>query len=150
MIGIQNSKAIKELEKVDTRFKKIQIDILNDSYKVIVIIGDMKKCNKYLQNYFGEKKDLLVPDNQGKCLFVPKFYPVMWVRGDLPYPVSIGVLSHEAIHAVSFIMDYLGMDIKDQTGNELLAHSVSAIVRKVLKVKRSKNESNNNKRETKR
>lgn len=115
------------------KLKTIDVPILNDTYKVYVFIGDRELANKKICEYFGEKKEFINLDNRGKSVHRWGLHPCIWIDGDLNYKDGIGTLSHEAIHAVSAIMEYLDMDMRDLSGNEFLAHSVGAVVRTVLK-----------------
>jgi hypothetical protein len=116
------------------KLKTIDVSILNDTYKVYVYIGDRELANKKICEYVGENngKEFLNPDNRGKSVHKWGLHPCIWIDGDLNYKDGIGTLSHEAVHSVSAIMEYLAMDMRDLSGNEFLAHSVGAIVRKVL------------------
>ena len=122
------------MEKESKKLKIIDVPILNDTYKVYVYIGDRELANKKICEYVGEDngKEFLNLDNRGKSVHKWGLHPCIWIDGDLNYKDGIGTLSHEAIHSVSAIMEYLAMDMRDLSGNEFLAHSVGAIVRKTL------------------
>ena len=117
--------------------KEFEVSILNDSYKVYVYLGDKNKSERAIQKYLGIKDELFSEENRGRCVYKRKFHPCIWIDSSLPYQEAVGTLAHEAIHAVSDVMDYLEMDARDTSGNEFLAHSVAAIIRKYLKVKKS-------------
>jgi hypothetical protein len=115
------------------KLKIIDVQILNDTYKVYVYIGDRILANKKISKYLNEPyKEWIQKNNRGKSIYYEKIHPIIWIDGNLDYMTGIGTLSHEAVHAVSSIMDYLAMDCRDLSGNEFLAHSVGAIVRKTL------------------
>ena len=118
--------------KIDKRYKEYVVPILNDEYKVYVYIGDKVKTNKAICKYLGENMDFIQTENRGKSVYHKGFHPCIWVEGKLDYKTATATLAHEAIHAITHIMDYLGMDMRDWTGNEFLAHSVGAILRKCL------------------
>ena len=122
------------MKKEAKKLKIIDVPILNDTYKVYVYIGDRELANKKICEYVGEDngKEFLNLDNRGKSVHKWGLHPCIWIDGDLNYKDGIGTLSHEAIHSVSAIMEYLAMDMRDLSGNEFLAHSVGAIVRKTL------------------
>lgn len=128
----------------DKRFKTFEVSILNDEYKVYVYIGDREKSNKAICKYLNENKEFINEYNRGKCVYRIKFHPCIWIDGTLDYRQSVPTLCHEAIHAVSHIMEYIGMDALDQSGNEFLCHSVGAIIRKCLKIKQYEKENANN------
>jgi hypothetical protein len=119
--------------KKNKRFKFFKVNILNDEYKVYVFIGDKERANKEICNYLKEKKMFLNDNNNGKSIFKTNFHPCIWIDGTLDYRQGVGILCHEAIHSVSEIMLFLGMDAMDRSGNELLAYSVGAIIRQCLK-----------------
>ena len=116
----------------DRRYKEFYVPILNDEYAVYVHIGDRVKSNKAICKYLGKKEEFIDPQNRGKSVYCNGFHPCIWIDGTLGWKTATGTLAHEAIHAVSEIMNWLGMDIKDQSGYEMLAHSVGAILRKCL------------------
>lgn len=118
--------------KKDKRFKEFTVPILNDTYSVYVFIGDRAKANKAMQKYFESDVDFLPEKTRGRCVYKEGLHPCIWVDGTLPWKTATGTLAHEAIHAVSDIMEYLVMDARDVSGNEFLAHSVGAILRTCL------------------
>jgi hypothetical protein len=121
------------MKKETKKLKIIDVPILNDTYKVYVYIGDRKLANIKISNYLKEPyKEWIQSNNRGKSIYFDNIHPVIWIDGRLDYMTGIGTLSHEAVHAVSSIMEYLAMDCRDLSGNEFLAHSVGAIVRKTL------------------
>lgn len=120
--------------KKDRRYKEFEVAILNDSYKVYVYLGNKEKANKAICKYLGKKGELITEENRGRSIYVRGFHPCIWIDSALDYQSATGTLAHEAVHAVSEVMEYLGMDMRDQSGNEFLAHSVAAIIRKCLKI----------------
>lgn len=118
----------------DKRYKEFEVPILNDSYKVYVYLGNKNRANEAICKYLGITGELFLEENRGKCIYKKGFHPCIWIDSALPYQEAVGTLAHEAIHAVSDVMDYLSMDARDTSGNEFLAHSVAAIIRKCLKL----------------
>ena len=118
--------------KKDKRFRQFEVAILNTEYKVYVCIGDREKANRAIQGYFQEKLEFVDNIKRGVTVYHKGFHPYIWTDGTLDFTTGVATLAHEAIHAVTHIMDYLGMDMKDDSGNEFLAHSVAAILRKCL------------------
>jgi hypothetical protein len=118
--------------KKDTRFKHFIVPILNDEYKVLVYIGDKEKTTKAICKYLEDDSFTFETTARGKTFWKRGFHPCIWVDGTKDFKSATATLAHEAIHAVTYIMDYLGMDSMDKTGDELLAHSVAAVMRKCL------------------
>lgn len=114
------------------KYKFFEVAIMNNEYKVYVHIGDREKTNKKLCKYFGQEMQYIDNLNRGKTWHNPEYHPCIWVDDKLDKKTFSATLAHEAIHAVSYIMDYCKMDPRDTTGNEFLAHSVAAIMRKCL------------------
>jgi len=113
--------------------KEIVVYILNTEYKVIVCWGDsrylLKKAHKWgfddltLEGFNERLKQL-----RGVTLVRPRCHPVIALpsRPDDAYKVS--TLAHESCHAVADICKYLDITLD----GEFFAHSVGAVVRKVL------------------
>lgn len=116
----------------DKRYKEFTVPILNDEYKVYVFIGNRVKANKAIGKCLEQEKQFIQEQNRGLTVFRNGYHPCIWVDGTLNYKTATATLAHEGIHAISYIADYLMMDIRDTTGNEFLAHSVGAILRKCL------------------
>ena len=115
------------------KLKQFEVPILNSEYKVYVFIGDRDKANKSICEYLEEKGPLITSENRGRSMYRRGFHPCIWIDGEVDFRTSVATISHEAIHAVSDMMGYLGMDPRDTSGNEFLAHSVAAVMREVLK-----------------
>jgi len=113
-------------------YKFYKVSILNDEYKVYVYIGDKVKANKAICKYLKEKEEFIVKENRGKSIYRVGFHPCIWIEGAMDYKTATATMAHESIHAITHIMEYLGMDIHDRSGNEFLAHGVAAILRKCL------------------
>lgn len=117
------------------RQKKLQgfdIPILNSEYAVSVFIGSRDLVKKALVRHTKYAPRTIENDFRGRGItynIFPDSNPVIGVDGDLKFNIAIATLAHEAIHAVNFISEYLGM--KDTSG-EFLAHGVGEIMRKVL------------------
>jgi len=112
--------------------KRFKIPIFTEEYKVVVFVGKRDETIRSLARYCGMSKELVSDQWKGRgvAFLFSGEYPVIAVDGDLPVPVCISVLAHEASHAMDSIADYIG--IKDSSG-EFKAHGVGAIMRLVLK-----------------
>jgi hypothetical protein len=114
--------------------KSIVVPILNDEYSVYVYIGDTKWAKRVISKYLdGEEGVSFGECNRGKCLSKIGYHPCIWVDPNLKGKQFSATLAHEAVHAVTHIIEYLAMNGHDQSGNEFLAHGVGAILRKCLR-----------------
>ena len=113
--------------------KKIVVPIFNDEYKVIVCWGS----KDFMENILKENKhdyedeDLEFNGFDGICFSSSEEDDVIILKEPPTTPHSIGILVHEAVHAINNIFDLIGEKSRD----EAYAHSVSAIVREVLSFK---------------
>ena len=115
--------------------KVIEIPILNDEYKVIVCWGDRKFINRVGKNYFYEDTEICLRDkDRGTCWTNPLNHPIIVLPKSPKTPIEIGTLAHEALHAVWNIFNKIN-NPNDKLNDEVLGHSVGAIVRGVLKTK---------------
>lgn len=112
--------------------RQIVVPILNDEYKVVVCWGD-PRCVQSVLKFWGynEPKVTSLSDRRGGCYYQRGCHPVIALPCFPKKPVEIGTLAHESVHAVEHIFQYIEQDFAD----EIAAHSVGAIVRKVLKSK---------------
>lgn len=129
---MKQKKQLKKKSTAGRPLKKFIVPILNEEYSVYVYVGDRLKANEEICEYIKDKADFIEPENRGRSIYRRGYHPCIWIDGTLDYRMSVATLAHESIHGVTEIMCYLGMDLNDQTGNELLAHSVAAIIRKCL------------------
>ena len=116
--------------------KSLVIPILNNEYKVIVSWGDLK-YTKNLMRIWGykdpaEQKDL--DNRRGVCFYNKECVPVIVLPRFPKTAEEIGTLAHEAFHAINNIFEKLDEPIHD----EVFAHSIGAVVRQVLSVKKKK------------
>lgn len=111
---------------------EIIVPILNDEYKVIVVWGNMKYIQKEAKSWHHDTlsdEALDIESRRGVCLCKKDCHPIIILPRKPKTAQEIGTLSHEAIHAIEDIF----MKIQQPTNGELFAHSVGAVVRKVLK-----------------
>lgn len=111
--------------------KEMVIPILNDEYKVIVCFGGNKVIKKVLHRWGHKPSDILLDmsGRRGICYHTNGCHPVICMPRKPKTASEIGTLAHEAIHAVGYIFRMIEQD----SAEEIYAHSVSAIVRKVMK-----------------
>lgn len=110
---------------------EVIVPILNDEYKVIVVWGDMKYIQKKAKSWHHDTlsdEALDIESRRGICLYKKDSHPVIILPRKPKTAQEIGTLSHEAVHAIEDIF----MKIQQPTTGELFAHSVGAVVRKVL------------------
>lgn len=111
--------------------KTIIIPILNNEYKVIVVIGDNDYLDKTAYKWNYNKGDVFLDENKrGACFYRSSCHPIIALRVFPKTPQEIGTLAHEALHAVYDII-YTKIEEKNPA-EEIIAHSVGAIVRTVL------------------
>lgn len=110
--------------------KEIIIPILNDEYKTVFTYGTPEEIKKVLKKYYYPMDQVHEEhfEGRGVCFYHPGCYPIMAMPGFPKTAEEMGTLAHEAVHAVNDIFGKIG---EDGCG-EVFAHSVSAIVEKVL------------------
>lgn len=113
------------------RSKEIVIPILNDTYKVIVLISDKASyIQEKLKSWGYNDTDRInghLDGRQGVTFRHEGCHPVIAVP-DVRTPQQVGTLAHEAVHAVHYIFEM----ISETNLDEVFAHSVGAIVRSTL------------------
>jgi hypothetical protein len=119
------------------KFTHINVPILNNEYFVLVAWGEQKKAIPWLKkagDIHTTPKDLeggrghWWASNSWHC--VPVIYINIPVKDDRFY----ATVSHESVHAINQIWEYIGEDCK----HEAYAHCVAAIVEAVTKEIRKK------------
>ena len=107
--------------------KVIRVNILNDEYKVVVCWGTTGFITKIARSYHYTDNEFPI-DGRGKCYYHKGSYPMVVLPRQPKTSEEIGTLAHEAVHAIDYIFGYL----EETRATEIHAHSVGAIVRKVL------------------
>lgn len=109
------------------------VDILNNEYWVKVYVGeDEEKLKKVLAKHFNDHYDHS-GEFRGKCFKKSGYAPFVWINTKHCKDKDIyPTLAHEAIHAVMDIFEHIGA----KTEEEVLAHSVAAIIRGYNKLKK--------------
>ncbi len=114
--------------------KEIRIPILNDEYSVIVCWGDIKYIEGVLKAWGhgldGMKSKTFI-HSRGATFYYENCHPIIVLIRKPKTPEEIGTLAHEACHAVVNIFN----KISELEYDEVFAHSVGAVVRKVLSTK---------------
>lgn len=113
--------------------KEIIIPILNSEYKAIVCWGDSKYVTKILKLWWfklsHEEVAEELKDRRGVTFYNGHISPPVIALPKKPKtPAELGTLAHEATHAIRFIFT----QVSEESSDEIFAHSVGAIVRKVL------------------
>ena len=122
---------MKKAKKQKKRYREISVDLLNDSYKVYVFIGDKSKSISAIRKYLEDDIPVIDKFNTGLCFFRMGYQPCIWIEDEKNYEI----LAHESVHALMHICNYIKMDIREESGNEFMAHSVEAILRKCIRNK---------------
>lgn len=107
---------------------EIKIPILNNEYQVIVVFGDSKAVSKCLKRHKYKDTNGDYGDSRGLTYYEDDCHPVIALPRKPKTPEEIGNLSHEAVHAVKYLFDFIG----EKSIDEVFAHSVGAIVREAL------------------
>lgn len=109
----------------------IRVPILNTDYSVVVVFGGRKKLIKVLKYYGYEDAEESAEHSKNKrgvCFYSAGLTPVISMPKSPTTNEEFGTLAHEAVHAVDFLMKFIG---QNDVG-EVFAHSVGAIVRETL------------------
>ena len=113
--------------------RKYEIRVLNEEYRVLVVIGTREECIKAAAKYMDDQDEDYFRESftgRGHTFARSDLYPLILVDGDLPAYMALGTLAHEASHAADYIADYICMD--DKSG-EFKGHTIGHIVRTVVK-----------------
>ena len=114
---------------------EIRIPILNDEYKIIVVLGGAKEIGRVLKAYHYPEDithydlEQMLIDMRGRTFYHKGCYPIIALPKKPKTPEQIGTLAHEAVHAVEHIFN----SIQEESRDEVFAHSIGAVVREVLK-----------------
>lgn len=108
--------------------RTISLDFPPFGFGCFVVVGTQDEGIRFCQKHFDSSPDLA--DRDGFCFYSEGAKPVIWLPRFPKTPEEIATLAHEAVHAVSFFMDWRGF--KWSPGDEVSAHSVDYIVRRVL------------------
>ena len=117
--------------------KKIKVPILTEEYAVWVYIGKPEQVRKETSRYLGKEVEKEWNElHRGRTYqgLNYKKHPLIIINGNLPYPIALATLAHEASHAVDYIAEFVGIT---DTSGEFKGHGIAAIIRgvgKVLKV----------------
>jgi hypothetical protein len=113
---------------------EIVIPILNEEYKVIFCWGEPADVQKVMKKWHYPEDRVKASEFSGRgvCFYAEDCHPIIAMPKKPEFPVEIGTLAHESVHAVLNILQKIG-----ETGGceEIIAHSVGAIVRKVMGTK---------------
>lgn len=105
-----------------------EIPIINNEYKVIVVFGDALEVGKCLKKYGYKGVDADFGDDRGYTYYDRDCHPVIALPYKPKNAEDMGVLAHEAVHAVKYVFDFIG----EESIDEAFAHSVGAVVREAL------------------
>lgn len=116
--------------------KEIVVPILNNEYKVVVCFGKPKEVEKVLRAWGHDPADFMrdLERRRGICYYTRDCNPVIAMPSFPRTNEEIGTLAHEAVHAVFNILQKIQQPVED--AEEIVGHSVGAIVREVLATKK--------------
>lgn len=119
------------MKKTKDKLTKIKVPILNDEYIVWVVWGKDEIVEKWLRKWYENDDGInykIFKNNRGCCYYHPDYNPVIVIHTKKEFYAT---LSHEAVHSINQIFNFIG----DDNRGELFAHCVGAVVRKVEKYK---------------
>lgn len=113
--------------------QSVVIPVINNEYKVIVCWGNLKSVHKVMKDwqydYLAEEEHLA--KRRGVTFFAENCHPIIALPRFPKTAQEIGTLAHEATHAVINVFQ----KIEETNYDEVFAHSVGAVVRRVLENK---------------
>lgn len=117
--------------------KEIVVSAFTEEYEIIVVIGTIKELTNYLYKETrgrtkGQIEEIVSQQRGGTWdrLKTANNHPIISINGDLPVTESLPALAHEASHAASYIMDYIGLE---DPSDEFKGHIISAVMRQCMK-----------------
>lgn len=117
--------------KKKSKPKSVVVSILNDEYVVHVHWCNASQILRIARRHFEDEEitKSWFEGVRGKTMKKKSYNSLIWI--DLPITDKhfLSTVAHEAVHAVNFIWEDIGEEIKD----EAYAHSVAAIVHAVEK-----------------
>ena len=113
--------------------KMFRVQVFTEEYAVNLYIGTREECIKEAAKYTTLSPKTLERNFSGRGLtynLYPDKHPLLMIDGDMPAQVALATIAHEAIHAIDYMMEHIGIDTKE---SEFRAHGVSVILRTVFK-----------------
>ena len=119
---------------MDYENKTVKVPILNSDFHVVVCWGDNLHVDRVLKREGMQDVNVVesLMGNSGVTFMSPRLRPVIAIPRYPETAREVGTLAHEACHAVEHIFNQIGQKL----GDELLAHSVGAVVRITLESKK--------------
>lgn len=119
-----------EAQKRGLYEKRIHMGVFD--FEVIVITGKYEDACKYVSWKFEDKEtDLMSWDNgyipRGKCFFRRGYVPVVWVPRKPRNAREWATLSHECLHAVFHLFEWVNLPINRDT-EEVMAHAMAHLI----------------------
>jgi hypothetical protein len=114
---------------------EIIIPIFNEEYEAIFCWGTPTDIQKVMKKHFYPESTIrltMESSGRGACYYAENCPPIIAMPRKPETPTEIGTLAHEAVHAVLDILLKIG---ESRSCEEVIAHSVGAIVRKVMSKK---------------
>jgi len=114
--------------------RKYRIPIFTEEYAVNVIIGNRQQVIREIAKYTTYSPKTITKEFTGRGItyncYPDNKHPIIGVDGELKATTQIATLVHESIHAIDYLMEYLGIDLKE---TEFRGHGVATILRKIIK-----------------
>lgn len=108
--------------------KTFRINLI-DTFWITILYGDKKWASKILDKTFPEESPC-IDDTCDGVTVNRNHLTYIWVGNDLSPERELSIFIHESIHAITDLMSFLGMDIRDKSGNELLAYWTQTLLSK--------------------
>lgn len=125
---------MKDIKK-EFGLKEVRVHMGLFDFTVVCVIGDKRKVDKFVAWKFDEKE---VPkfdanyESRGRCYFRRGYVPVIWIPRKPKTTREYAILSHECLHAVFHLFDWVGLPITRDT-EEVMTHSMSHLIDSILK-----------------
>ena len=113
--------------------KKYRIPIFTEEYAVNVVIGKRNEVIKAIAKYTTYSPKTITKEFTGRGIaynVYPDKHPIIGIDGEVKATTQIATIAHEAIHAIDYLMEYIGIDLKE---TEFRGHAVATILRKIIK-----------------
>jgi hypothetical protein len=115
--------------------KNFIIDLVIYPFQIMVSIGQSdKKLKKCLKEFGVEWSDdfILKTGTRGRCLLNEENQTLIRLK-ELKTPEDYGTLQHELFHAVTFILERIGMEFDLNKSDEAYAYLIGYITQEVYK-----------------
>lgn len=118
-------------KRVRGRLREVYIDLGVYPTSVWVVVGPFSDLRRYL-DFRRPGSNLPDVEALGCCWgYNHNQGPLIWIK-TVSGPMGIGALAHEALHAMYYVGENLGITLKEDS-QETFAYGISHIIKTVLK-----------------